>query len=232
MGNKVRNAYNVEMDELNAIEQSAEAFAFKSLQQNPARYLMMGGGVLPDYMIRAHVGIEPFAEQTNDRVVSAGLGHYGYDMRVDYDFRVFKSTHCCVVDPAEMDTRAFDVVDARQNLDAKGRPYCLIPPNSFALGVSVEKFTIPRDILGICVGKSTYARCGIIATVTPLEPEWFGKVTLEISNTTPLPAKIYAGEGIVQVIFVKGVRLCQNSYADKKGKYQNQTELTLPRSGA
>jgi dCTP deaminase len=190
-----------------------------------------GGGVLPDYLIREVVKITPFAEACNDAVVSYGLGHYGYDMRVDYDFRVFTPVYEGMVDPANLDERAFVRVDAREHLDPQGRPYCRIPPNSFALGVSVEHFTIPREVLAVCLGKSSYARCGVLVSITPLEPEWRGKVTMEISNTTPLPAKIYAGQGIAQVIFIKGVRPCQVSYADKKGKYQDQQVLTLPKPG-
>jgi dCTP deaminase len=195
---------------------------------NLASYVLAGGGVLPDYLIRERVKIEPFSEANNDGVVSYGLGHYGYDMRIDHDFRVFKATHCVVVDPAKMDERAFDRIDAREQLDEAGRPYCLIPPNSFALGVSVEYFEIPREVIAVCLGKSTYARCGIVVSITPLEPAWRGKVTMEISNTTPLPAKVYANQGIAQVLFIKGVRSCRVSYADKKGKYQDQKVLTLP----
>ena len=188
-----------------------------------------GGGVLPDWMIREVVKLEPFAEANNDAVVSYGLGHYGYDMRVDSDFRVFTPIYDGLVDPANLDERAFVRVDAREHLDPQGRPYCRIPPNSFALGVSVERFEIPRDVLAICLGKSSYARCGVIVSITPLEPEWVGKVTMEISNTTPLPAKVYAGQGIAQVIFLKGVATCRVSYADKRGRYQGQSGLTLPR---
>jgi dCTP deaminase len=195
------------------------------------RYQFAGGGVLPDWLIRKLIKIEPFAEAYNDCVVSYGLGHYGYDMRIGYDFRVFTPVHGVVVDPANLDERAFVHFDALQRKDERQRPYCLVPPNSFALGVSVEDFTIPRDVLGVCLGKSTYARCGVVVNVTPLEPEWHGKVTVEISNTSPLPAKIYASQGIAQVLFIKALRTCDISYADKKGKYQGQTCLTLPRGG-
>jgi dCTP deaminase len=149
-------------------------------------------------------------------------------MRIDYDFRVFTPVNNTLVDPKRMDKRAYVQIDAHDNVDEWGHHYCVIPPNSFALGVSVEHFEIPREVLAICLGKSTYARCGIVVPMTPLEPEWRGKVTLEISNTTPLPAKVYANEGIAQVIFLKGVRLCDVSYDDKKGKYQDQKGLTLP----
>lgn len=196
-------------------------------------YLLAGGGVLPDRFIKDRVTINPFVETCPDGVFSYGLGHYGYDMRIDYDFRVFTPVHpdgsaSIIVDPKKMDERCYIRIDARKNVDEEGHHYCVIPPNSFALGVSVEHFELPREVLGICLGKSSYARCGIVVPMTPLEPEWRGKVTLEISNTTPLPAKIYAGEGIAQVIFIKGVRLCETSYDDKKGKYQDQKGLTLP----
>ena len=140
-------------------------------------------------------------------------------MRVGRNFKVFTNVHCAVVDPKNFDPTSF--------VDIEG-DYCLIPPNSFALAETVEYLEIPRDVLGICVGKSTYARCGIIVNVTPLEPEWRGKVTMEISNTTPLPAKIYAGEGIAQILFLATEAVCRISYGDKKGKYQDQKGLTLP----
>jgi len=144
---------------------------------------------------------------------------YGYDVRVDRRFKVFTNVWGSTVDPKNFDPKSFVDVEADT---------CLIPPNSFALAETVEYLEIPRSILCVCVGKSTYARCGIIVNVTPLEPEWRGRVTIEISNTTPLPAKIYAGEGIAQIIFLKGVAECKVSYADKKGKYQDQSGLTLP----
>jgi dCTP deaminase len=180
--------------------------------------------------IRDLVGIDPF--ETNGKRagnVSFGVSSYGYDVRVGTVFKVFTnvSPHGgqAIVDPKRFTDESFITIDTRTT----GRDHIIIPPNSFALAETVEHFDIPRDILAICVGKSTYARCGIIVNVTPLEPEWRGKVTIEISNTTPLPAKIYAGEGIAQMIFLKADRVCDVSYADKGGKYQDQPGLTLPR---
>ncbi len=172
--------------------------------------------------------IEPFTERqvrTTDaqgrRVISFGLSSYGYDMRVAPEFKIFTNVLSAIVDPKEFDARSF--------VEFEG-PVCIVPPNSFALARSVEYFRIPRNVLTICVGKSTYARCGIIVNVTPFEPEWEGFVTLEISNTTPLPAKIYANEGLAQVLFFEGDEVCEMSYADRKGKYQGQgREVTLPR---
>jgi dCTP deaminase len=152
-------------------------------------------------------------------VISYGLSSYGYDVRVGRRFKVFTNARCAVVDPKHFDAASFIDIEADS---------CLIPPNSFALAETVEYLEIPRDVLAICVGKSTYARCGIIVNVTPLEPEWRGRVTIEISNTTPLPAKIYAGAGIAQIVFLKGSAPCRTSYADKQGKYQDQKGLTLP----
>jgi len=171
-------------------------------------------------MIEAHVKIEPFAQQQNrPGVISYGVTSYGYDVRVDRRFKVFTNVWGSTVDPKNFDPKSF--------VDVEG-DFCIIPPNSFALAETVEYLEIPRDVLGVCVGKSTYARCGIIVNVTPLEPEWRGRVTIEISNTTPLPAKIYSGEGIAQMLFFKGEAVCKTSYADKKGKYQDQIGLTLP----
>jgi dCTP deaminase len=167
--------------------------------------------------------IEPFEQsQVRSGVISFGVSSYGYDMRVADEFRIFTNVHSPVVDPKEFDDKSF--------VEFKG-DVCIVPPNSFALARSVEYFRIPRNVLTICVGKSTYARCGIITNVTPLEPEWEGYVTLEISNTTPLPAKIYANEGIAQVLFFQADPddVCETSYADKKGKYQAQQGVTLPR---
>ncbi len=164
--------------------------------------------------------IEPFTEsQVKDGRVSYGLSSYGYDMRISDEFKIFTNINTTVVDPKGFDESAF--------VDFKG-DVCIIPPNSFALGRSVEYFRIPRSTMTICVGKSTYARCGIITNVTPFEPEWEGFVTLEISNTTPLPARIYANEGIAQVLFFESDEECQTSYADRKGKYQAQKGITLP----
>ncbi len=165
--------------------------------------------------------IEPFEEkQVRQGVISYGLSSYGYDMRIEDEFKIFTNLNTTIVDPKHFDPRSL--------VDFKG-DCCIIPPNSFALARSVEYFRIPRSTLTVCLGKSTYARCGIIVNVTPFEPEWEGYVTIEISNTTPLPAKIYAFEGIAQVIFFESDEVCITSYADKKGKYQAQKELTLPK---
>lgn len=165
--------------------------------------------------------IEPFEEvQVKGGVISYGLSSYGYDLRVADEFEIFTDINSTVVDP-----KAFD---PKSMVSFKGDA-CIIPPNSFALGRSVEYFRIPRNVITVCVGKSTYARCGIITNVTPFEPEWEGYVTLEISNTTPLPAKVYAGEGIAQVLFFEGDEACEVSYADKSGKYQKQRKITAPR---
>ena len=172
-------------------------------------------------MALEHRMIEPFEDrQVRAGVISYGLSSYGYDIRVANEFKVFTNINSTVVDPKNFDARSFvDVV----------ADVCIIPPNSFALAKTVEYFRIPRDVLTICVGKSTYARCGLIVNVTPFEPEWEGYVTLEISNTTPLPAKVYSNEGISQVLFFQSDETCEVSYADKKGKYQSQQGLTLPR---
>jgi dCTP deaminase len=230
MGQKMINHMGQEVDQLNDMEQHWDNRVRLPIDENGSmfHYLMAGGGVLPDRLIKERIKIEPFVEQCPSGVFSYGLGHYGYDMRIDYDFRVFTPVYGVVVDPKKMDPKAYVQIDARDNIDEDGHHFCVIPPNSFALGVSVEHFEIPREVLAICLGKSSYARCGIVVPMTPLEPEWRGRVTLEISNTTPLPAKIYANEGIAQVIFIKGVRLCETSYDDKKGKYQDQKVLTLP----
>ena len=168
-----------------------------------------------------HGMIEPFEDrQVREGVVSYGLSSYGYDIRVADEFKVFTNINSTVVDPKNFDARSF--VDMKTDV-------CIIPPNSFALARTLEYFRIPRDVLTVCVGKSTYARCGLIVNVTPFEPEWEGYVTLEISNTTPLPARVYANEGIAQVLFFQSDEPCEISYADKKGKYQRQQGLTLPR---
>ncbi len=165
--------------------------------------------------------IEPFVEnQVRNGCVSYGLSSYGYDIRVADEFKIFTNVYSAIVDPKNFDQRSM--------VDFKG-DVCIIPPNSFALARTVEYFRIPRGVLTICVGKSTYARCGIIVNVTPFEPEWEGYVTLEISNTTPLPAKIYANEGISQVLFFEGDEVCEVSYADRKGKYQKQQTILLPK---
>jgi dCTP deaminase len=172
-------------------------------------------------MAREHQMIEPFVEsQTRAGVVSFGVSSYGYDVRVGDEFKVFTNVFNTVVDPKNFDPKSF--VDIKADV-------CIIPPNSFALASTIEYFRIPRDILTVCLGKSTYARCGIIVNVTPFEPEWEGHVTIEISNTTPLPAKIYANEGIAQVLFFQGDEPCEISYKDKKGKYQAQRGVTLPK---
>ncbi len=174
-------------------------------------------------MARTARMIEPFGEsQVREGVISYGVSSYGYDMRVAREFRIFTNVLSAIVDPKAFDQRSF--------VEFEG-DVCIIPPNSFALARSVEYFRIPRNVLTLCVGKSTYARCGIITNVTPFEPEWEGHVTLEISNTTPLPARIYADEGIAQVLFFEADAddVCEVSYADRRGKYQAQRGVTLPR---
>ena len=172
-------------------------------------------------MATDHGMIEPFVdEQVSEGVVSYGVSSYGYDIRVADEFKIFTNINTTVIDPKSFDPRSF------QDLTAD----CgIVPPNSFALARTGEYFRIPRDVLTVCLGKSTYARCGIIVNVTPFEPEWEGTATLEISNTTPLPARIYANEGIAQVLFFQSDEACGRSYADKKGKYQSQQEVTLPK---
>jgi len=187
--------------------------------------------ILSDKIIRnrqreEHI-IEPFCgeqvskEQTGEKVISYGLSSYGYDIRVGTDFAIFTDVHTVNVDPKAFDERSY--------VRAMNMSSVLIPPNSFALAQSLEYIKIPRDIMAICLGKSTYARCGIVVNVTPLEPEWEGHVTLEISNTTPLPAKIYAQEGICQLIFLQADDVCLTSYQDREGKYQRQIEITPPK---
>jgi len=183
--------------------------------------------IKPDHwirkMCREHGMIEPFTEtQIREGAISYGLSSYGYDMRVAPEFKIFTNVLSAIVDPKNFDARSF--------VEFSG-DVCIVPPNSFALARSVEYFRIPRNVLTICLGKSTYARCGIITNVTPFEPEWEGFVTLEISNTTPLPAKIYANEGICQVLFFEADAddICETSYRDKKGKYQGQRGVTLPK---
>ena len=171
--------------------------------------------------------IEPFSHiqvrktEAGHSMISYGLSSYGYDLRVADEFKVFTNVYNTLVDPKAFDERSF--VDVKTNI-------CIIPPNSFALARSVEYFRIPRDVITICLGKSTYARCGIIVNVTPLEPEWEGHVTLEISNTTPLPARIYAHEGLAQVVFLGCAELCEISYADRSGKYMYQQGITIPKA--
>jgi dCTP deaminase len=168
-----------------------------------------------------HKMIEPFEDkQVRDGIISYGLSSYGYDIRLADEFKIFTNVNSTIVDPKHFDPRAF--VDFRGDV-------CVVPPNSFALGRTVEYFRIPRNVITVCLGKSSYARCGIITNVTPFEPEWEGYATLEISNTTPLPARVYANEGIAQVLFFESDEECVQSYADKKGKYQAQTGITLPR---
>lgn len=186
--------------------------------------------ILCDSQIRELVGIEPFeANVKRPGRVSYGVSSYGYDVRVGTLFKIFTNVTPhggqAIVDPKRFTEDLFVTIDTNET----GHDHVIIPPNSFALAETVERISVPRDCLAICVGKSTYARCGIIVNVTPLEPEWRGKVTIEISNTTPLPAKIYANEGIAQMIFLRGERVCSISYADKSGKYQDQAGLVLPR---
>ena len=181
--------------------------------------------IMPDKWIRemaqSHRMIEPFVEgQRREGVISYGLSSYGYDARVSDEFKIFHNMESVVVDPKDFSPKSF--VDRKESV-------CIIPPNSFALARTVEYFRIPRDVLVICLGKSTYARCGIIVNVTPLEPEWEGHVTLEFSNTTTLPARVYANEGAAQFIFLRADETCEVSYADRKGKYMKQTGVTLPK---
>jgi dCTP deaminase len=181
--------------------------------------------IMPDSWIREMAltrgMIEPFVEaQKREGVISFGLSSYGYDARVSREFKIFTNVDSATVDPKAFSDKSF--VDRQTDV-------CIIPPNSFALARTVEYFRVPREILVICLGKSTYARCGIIVNVTPLEPEWEGYVTLEFSNTTPLPAKIYANEGACQFLFLKGEGVCEVSYADRAGKYMKQLGVTLPR---
>ncbi|TVR54368.1 MAG: dCTP deaminase [Gemmatimonadales bacterium] len=172
-------------------------------------------------MAKEHGMIEPFEpNQVREGTISYGVSSYGYDIRVSPEFKVFTNVHSVVVDPKNFDDRSFVDVNAES---------CIIPPNSFALARTVEYFRVPRNVLAICLGKSTYARCGIVVNVTPLEPSWEGYLTLEISNTTPLPAKIYANEGIAQLLFFQGEEEPEVAYADRKGKYQGQVGVTLPR---
>ena len=172
-------------------------------------------------MAREHGMIEPYEDrQVRKGVISYGVSSYGYDMRVAREFRIFTNVLNSIVDPKNFESSCF--------VEFEG-DVCIVPPNSFALAETVEYFEIPRNVLATCLGKSTYARCGIIVNVTPFEPEWEGTATLEISNTTPLPAKIYANEGLAQVLFFQSDEPCEVSYADKKGKYQKQQGLTLPR---
>jgi dCTP deaminase len=186
--------------------------------------------VLCDTQIRELIPIEPFAEAAKrPGKVSFGVSSYGYDIRVGSRFKIFtptpRSGGITIVDPKNFSEDLFVEIDTAE----RKTDHVIIPPNSFALCETVETLTIPRDVMVLCVGKSTYARCGLIVNVTPLEPEWRGKVTLEISNTTPLPAKVYANEGIAQLVFLKADRVCAVSYADKQGKYQDQRGLTLPK---
>ncbi len=184
--------------------------------------------IKPDHWIRRmaeeHGMIEPFEpgqvrESDGEKIVSYGTSSYGYDVRCSTHFKVFTNINSAVVDPKSFDANSFVNVES---------DVCIIPPNSFALASTVEYFRIPRNVLTICLGKSTYARCGIIVNVTPLEPEWAGHITLEFSNTTPLPAKIYANEGVAQLVFLESTEPCETSYQDRGGKYQGQTGVTLP----
>lgn len=192
--------------------------------------------VLPDWIIKQQVKIEPFADSSPKGVVSYGVSSYGYDLRLGRNFKVLRplawwerfwrwliGCPATVIDPKNSGWHV--------ELNEVEGDRCVIPPNSFALAESLETLDIPRDVLCVCLGKSTYARCGIIVNITPLEPEWRGKVTIEISNTTPYPAVVYAGEGICQVLFFRAEEVCQVSYSDKGGRYQNQIGLTLPKVG-
>jgi len=171
--------------------------------------------------VKLHRMIEPFSEQqVSGNVVSYGVSSYGYDLRVSDEFKIFTNVNSAIIDPKSFDERSF--------VSVRGESV-IVPPNSFALARSVEYFRIPRDVLAICVGKSTYARCGILVNVTPFEPEWEGFATLEISNTTPLPAKVYANEGLCQILFFRSDESCETSYGDRTGKYQKQAGIVLPK---
>ena len=203
---------------------SAE-LALKDVQTMAEQAIPAFPGIMPDHWIREmsvnHAMIEPFTEKLKrDGVISYGLSSYGYDARVADEFKIFTNVDSAIVDPKDFAANSF--VDRKTDV-------CIIPPNSFALARTVEYFRIPRDVLVICLGKSTYARCGIIVNVTPLEPEWEGHVTLEFSNTPPLPAKIYANEGACQFLFLKGNERCETSYKDRAGKYMGQRGVTLPK---
>ncbi len=181
--------------------------------------------IMPDHWIRQqaldHGMITPFEERMKrDGIISYGLSSYGYDCRLSDEFMIFTNVDSAIVDPKNFSNDSF--VERKTDV-------CVIPPNSFVLCRTVETFKVPRDVLVVCLGKSTYARCGLIVNVTPLEPEWEGQVTLEISNTTPLPAKVYANEGIAQFLFFQGASECEVSYADRAGKYMGQQGVTLPR---
>jgi dCTP deaminase len=171
-------------------------------------------------MCLEHKMIDPFVERVEGQGrISYGLSSYGYDIRLADEYKIFTNVYGAVVDPKAFDPKSF--------VDTRG-PHCVIPPNSFALARSLESFSIPRQVLAICLGKSTFARCGIIVNVTPLEPCWTGHLTIEISNTTPLPAKVYSGEGIAQLLFLESDEVCETSYSDRKGKYQAQVGVVLP----
>jgi dCTP deaminase len=177
-------------------------------------------------MAEQHGMISPFEpgqvrEREGQRIISYGTSSYGYDVRCSTEFKIFTNINSAIVDPKNFDASSF--VDITSDV-------CIIPPNSFALARTIESFKIPRNVLTVCLGKSTYARCGIIVNVTPLEPEWEGQVSLEFSNTTPLPAKIYANEGVAQMLFFESDEVCETSYADRAGKYQGQQGVTLPKS--
>ncbi len=197
----------------------------KMLKPKENKEIIMQSGILADHQIRELAQnegmIEPFIEtQKRDGMISYGLSSYGYDARCSEDFKIFTNIDNAMVDPKNFSDKSF--VDRKSDV-------CIIPPNSFALTHTVEYFRIPKDVLVICLGKSTYARCGLIVNVTPLEPGWEGHVTLEISNTTPLPAKVYANEGVAQFLFFKGSDACEVSYADRAGKYMGQRGVTLPK---
>jgi len=197
----------------------------EALQTMPEEALAAAPGIMPDHWIRDmavnHGMIDPFTEKLKrDGVISYGLSSYGYDSRCSDEFMIFTNVDNALVDPKNFSNQSF--------VERKG-PVCVIPPNSFVLTRSVEYFRIPKDVLVICLGKSTYARCGLIVNVTPLEPGWEGHVTLEISNTTPLPAKVYANEGVCQFLFFKGSSACETTYADRSGKYMGQKGVTLPK---
>jgi len=204
---------------------AAKTVATKQQAEAVLRKAASFGRILVDWEIRQYAKkyrmIEPFEEYlSSGGVISYGLSSMGYDIRIAEEYKIFTNVRTAIVDPKQFSPDSF--VDYRGSI-------CVIPPNSFALGRSIEYFRLPRDIMGICLGKSSYARCGIVVNITPLEPQWEGFLTIEISNTTPLPARIYSNEGIAQVLFFQSGSVCETSYADRKGKYQGQRGITLPR---
>ncbi len=216
--------YVCSLDEAN-IEEMRDGEIIHPMVPVPAptssEYNFIPTGILPDHEIERCIKIDPFAiTAKRPGMISYGASSYGYDCRLGSKYKIFNNSLCGVIDPKNFNEKNF--------VNYEGKT-CLVPPNSFVLAESLEYFEIPRDVIAICLGKSSYARCGILVNVTPLEPEWAGKITIEISNTTPLPAMVYSGEGIMQILFLRALSPCKHSYQDRKGKYQNQEGLTLPK---